>query len=69
MLETMQLAVNTQIHPATFGGIANGNYIRKFIYAQGAFCFDFRPLPSSRMDGFYHIPVFSQPTTGKRGFD
>jgi hypothetical protein len=64
----MQLAVNTQIHPATFGGIANGNYIRKFIYAQGPFCSDFPPFPYFGMSGFYHIPRFSQPTTVKRGF-
>jgi hypothetical protein len=64
----MQMAVNTQIHPATSGGIANGDYIRKFIYAQGAFCSDFRPLPCLGMGELYHIPAFSQPKTGKRGF-
>jgi hypothetical protein len=35
--QCLQLAVNTQIHPATFGGIANDDYIREFIYAQGQF--------------------------------
>jgi hypothetical protein len=45
ILEMMQQAVNTQIHPAPFGGIANRNYIRKFIYAQGLFYFDFHPFP------------------------
>jgi hypothetical protein len=37
--------VNTQIHPATFGGIANGNYIRNFIYAQGFFALISVPFP------------------------
>jgi hypothetical protein len=65
----IQLAVNTQIHPATLGGIAKRDYIRKFIYAQGAFCADFCPLTYSGMKAFYHISSFSQPDTGKRGFD
>jgi hypothetical protein len=38
-LELTQLAVNTQIHPATIGGIAKRDYIREFIYAQEAFLF------------------------------
>jgi hypothetical protein len=44
-LETMQLAVNTQIHPATFGGIANCDYIRKLRYAQGISDSNFQPFP------------------------
>jgi hypothetical protein len=68
-LELTQLAVNTQIHPAAFGGIAKHDYIRKFIYAQGAIWADFCPLTCSGMQGFYHISLFSQPETGKWGFD
>jgi hypothetical protein len=64
-----QLAVNTQIHPATLGGIANDDYIRKFIYAQGFFCSGFCPLTFSGMQGFYHISLFSQPEMGRWGFD
>jgi hypothetical protein len=61
-----QLAVNTQIHPATFGGIANRDYIREFIYAQGFFGSDFCPLTHLGMQGFYHISLFSQPDMRKR---
>jgi hypothetical protein len=63
------LAVNTQIHPATFGGIANRDYTSNFNYAQGISTSNFRPFPCSRTDGFYHILAFSQPGTGTRGFD
>jgi len=37
--------VNTQIHPATFGGIAKADYIRKSIYAQGGLALISIPFP------------------------
>jgi len=57
----MQLAVNTQMHPATFGGIANDDYIRKFIYAQGAFDLDFRPCPVWEWTNSITFPYFRNP--------
>jgi hypothetical protein len=54
-----QLAVNTQIHPATFGGIANGNYIRKFIYTQGLFVLISAPYLLGNAGILSHFFIFA----------